>query len=157
MSEQQKPCESAEFREFDFWVGHWILTWPASQLGGEEGDTGTGTNHIVKLFGRCGVEETFSTDDGAFQGRSFSVYDPRAGHWKQTWVDNQGGYLTFHGSFDGERMDLRTPAVTRNGETIIQRMVFRDIKAETLRWDWQGSRDGGKSWNDLWNISYRRA
>ena len=63
MSDQEKPCESAEFREFDFWVGHWILTWPAIQLGGEEGETGTGTNHVVKLFDTCGVEETFSTDD----------------------------------------------------------------------------------------------
>ena len=53
-------------------------------------------------------------------------------------------------------MELRTPAVERAGETIIQRMVFRDITAHSLEWDWQGSRNNGETWADLWNITYQR-
>lgn len=156
MNDESAPCQSPEFGQFDFWLGEWDLTWPASQLGGEDGETGTGTNVITRLFNDCGVEESFSTTDGTFQGRSFSVYSPQQGVWKQTWVDNQGGYLVFEGTYDGKRMELRTRPIERDGKIALNRMVFSDITADSLSWDWQGSRDGGDSWDDLWNISYRR-
>ncbi|HEX6286691.1 MAG TPA: DUF1579 family protein, partial [Acidimicrobiia bacterium] len=76
--------------------------------------------------------------------------------WRQTWVDSAGGYIVLSGSYDGETMELRTEAAEREGETVVQRMVFSDIDADSLQWSWQGSRDGGATWNDLWNISYRR-
>jgi hypothetical protein len=34
-------------------------------------------------------------------------------------------------------------------------MVFRQVTADSLTWDWQRSTDG-VVWSDLWNISYRR-
>ena len=153
----QERCTSLEARQFDFWLGDWDLTWPAEQTGGAEGEIASGKNHITQLFGDCAIEERFSTNDGSFQGRSFSVFDTLAGTWKQTWVDNTGGYLSFTGDFNGEQMELRTEPVARNSETIVQRMVFSDIEADSLSWTWQGSRDGGRSWNDLWNIAYRRS
>jgi hypothetical protein len=151
-----KPCGSPEERQFDFWLGDWDLTWPAGQSGGTEGETATGVNRISRLFGDCVIEENFSTDDGAFQGHSVSAYDDRIGLWRQTWVDSSGGYLVFTGSFDGETMTLGTDPVEREGEVVVQRMVFSQIRADSLEWVWQGSRDGGTTWNDLWNISYRR-
>jgi len=156
VSAQSDPCAGTEFRQFDFWLGEWNLTWPAEQTGGKEGDVGTGTNAILPLFDGCGVEESFSTTDGSFQGRSFSIYDQRSGMWKQTWVDNQGGYLSFRGSYANNTMELRTETEEREGETVVQRMVFRSITPESLKWDWQGSRDGGQNWNDLWNVTYER-
>ena len=150
------PCGSPEARQFDFWLGEWNLTWPAEQMGGTEGELGTGTNRIRRLFGECAIEEEFSTSDASFQGRSLSVFDPRAGLWRQTWVDSSGGYLSFTGDFDGEQMELRTQPEERVDEIIVQRMVFSDIEADALHWSWQGSRDGGQSWNDLWNIEYQR-
>lgn len=77
--------------------------------------------------------------------------------WRQTWVDNQGNYLLFAGGYDGETMELHTPTLEREGERIVQRMVFSDIAEASLRWDWQGNRDGGESWNSLWSIAYRRS
>lgn len=152
----EQPCTSTEARQFDFWVGVWDLTWPAEQIGGEPGDTSEGTNRIDKLFGQCAIEENFSTADGGFLGRSLSVYDTQLGIWRQTWVDSTGGYLLVTGEFGGGRMELRTEPLAREDETVIQRMVFRDIEHDSMKWDWQGSRDGGGTWNDLWNISYQR-
>ncbi len=31
------------------------------------------------------------------RGKSASIIDVRVGKWKQTWVDNEGGYLDFGG------------------------------------------------------------
>lgn len=156
MSEPVRPCDSPEARQFDFWLGEWDLTWPAEQTGGEPGVTGRGTNSIGRMFGDCVIEENFAFPDQGFLGHSVSVYDPQAGMWRQTWVDSQGNYLIFVGSYDGTTMELRTPIVERDGEQIVQQMVFSNIQPDSLNWDWQGSRNGGDTWNDLWNITYQR-
>lgn len=156
MSDTSTPCGSEQARQFDFWLGDWDLTWPAEQSGGESGETMAGSNRITRLFDDCVIEENFTTTDASFRGHSVSVYDERAGLWRQTWVDSAGGYIVLSGSYDGETMELRTEATEREGETVVQRMVFSDIDVDSLQWSWQGSRDGGATWNDLWNISYRR-
>jgi len=156
MADDREPCTSPEARQLDFWLGDWALSWPAEQFGGEGGERGTGRNRITKLFGDCVIEENFTTDDGSFRGHSVSVYDGSAGCWRQTWVDSSGGYLVFTGTFHDGIMELRTGPTERDGEVLVQRMVFTDITPSSVEWAWQGSRDGGSSWNDLWNISYRR-
>lgn len=150
------PCASDEARQFDFWLGDWELSWPAEQTGGEQGTRGSGSNRIDKLFGECVIEENFSTDDASFRGHSVSVYDEDSGIWRQTWVDSAGGYLVFSGQFDDGVMELRTEPRERDGNITIQRMRFTDITHDSLEWVWQGSRDGGATWDDLWNISYTR-
>ena len=84
------------------------------------------------------------------------MFDTENGLWRQTWVDNTGGYLLFSGDFDGENMELRTSEVERGDETIVNRMVFHNIGEMSLQWDWQGSRNGGETWTDLWTIAYTR-
>lgn len=156
MSETARGCDGPEASQFDFWVGDWELTWPAEQMGGEPGEVAVGTNRIRRVMSGCVIEESFATADGSFQGRSLSVYRTGEGKWLQTWVDTSGGYLLFSGDFDGEKMELQTEPQQRDEETVVNRMVFRDIAHDSLRWEWQASRDGGESWTDLWNIEYRR-
>ena len=156
MTQPPTPCDSREVSQFGFWLGEWDLSWPAEQTGGKPNERATATNRIERLFGQCVVEENFATADGSLRGRSLSVFDPENGLWRQTWVDSTGGYLMFSGGFDGENMELRTSEVERGGETIVNRMVFHDIGEASLRWDWQGSRNGGETWTELWTIAYTR-
>lgn len=109
------------------------------------------------MFDNCVIEENFSTADGSFRGHSVSIYDPRTEQWHQTWVDNQGGHLVFTGGPEGDTFILHTEPADRDGEVVVQRMVFSSITEASISWNWQGSRDGGVTWNDLWNISYTRA
>lgn len=153
---QTRPCDTDEGHQLDFWLGEWELTWPAEQWGGKQGEKGQGTNHITKILGECIVQENFNFPEGKFSGQSVSVYNTRKGHWQQTWVDNQGAYLLFTGQFKDGKMELRTEPFERNGKTMISRMVFKNIKTNSLDWDWQHSTDGGESWNDVWNIHYER-
>ncbi len=153
---QQRPCDTEAGKQLDFWLGEWQLTWPAEQWNGEKGDLGHGTNTITKILDECIVQEEFRFPDGGFDGHSVSVYNMAKGHWQQTWVDNQGGYLLSTGNFEAGRMELRTEPAQKDGKTIISRMVFRNIQANSLDWDWQRSTDAGKTWQDLWNIHYER-
>ena len=142
-------CDSPESRQLDFWVGEWELSYAAA------GKQVTSRNRITKVLGGCVILEEFSGGAGTkLEGRSFSTFDRATKRWKQTWVDNTASYLDFEGAtVDGNMAFVRT--VTRDGKTTHQRMVFRDVKADSLKWLWQSSPDG-QAWTTQWDIDYRR-
>ena len=147
------PCAAPQQKQFDFWVGEWDLTWPA-QNGGASGQ---GTNSIKRVLDGCVVEENFSGDSSMpLRGTSVSTFDTRSGKWKQTWVDNQGGYLDFVGEFSNRQMILQREATRPDGTRILQRMVWKNITATEFDWSWEASVDGGKTWKVNWPIHYRR-
>jgi hypothetical protein len=147
-----KPCSEAEQKQLDFWVGEWDLTWP-----GENGAVAHGHNSIRRTLDGCVVQENFSGGDAMhLRGMSVSTFDVHSGRWKQTWVDNEGGYLDFTGGFADGQMVLERE-FTRAGKQIRQRMVFKNIRANELDWSWERSEDGGKTWQVQWPIHYKRS
>lgn len=149
----RNPCAAAEQKQLEFWVGDWDLTWP----GQKQGELDHGTNTIHRLLDSCVVQENFSAgDSGHLRGMSVSIFDTRAGRWKQTWVDNEGGYLDFVGEFKDGQMVLSRDNVQPDGKKVVQRMVFKNIAANEFDWSWESSADGGKTWNVMWPIHYKR-
>jgi len=147
------PCAAPEQKQLEFWVGEWDLTWP----GEKQGEVGHGTNSIRRVLDTCVVEEHFSGENAMhLRGMSVSIFDARAGKWKQTWVDNEGEYLDFVGEFKDGQMMLWRDAVRPDGTKVIQRMVFKNIKKDELDWSWEASKDGGKNWEVMWPIHYKR-
>ena len=147
MNGEPRPCSAPEFAQFDFWLGEWDLTW---------GDEGRGTNSITKILDGCVVREQFDGRPSIeFQGISLSTYDIRTAKWRQTWVDNSGGYLDFTGEFTDGKMVLSRQALV-DGKPVKQRMVWYNIHSNELDWDWQRSDDDGETWQTLWQIHYRR-
>jgi hypothetical protein len=150
---QPSPCAAPQQKQLDFWVGEWDLTWP----GNNPGEVGHGTNSIKRVMDGCVVEENFSGGDSMhLRGKSVSMYVPQAGKWKQTWVDNEGGYLDFVGEFEDGQMILAREATRPDGTRVLQRMVFKNIRATEFDWSWEASKDGGKTWVVNWPIHYRR-
>jgi len=144
-------CDSAESRQLDFWVGEWQLSYQ-----GPKGQPATSTNRITKTLDGCVVLEEFTGAPGTkLDGRSYSTYDRATQRWKQAWVDNTASYLDFEGAtVDGNMAFVRT--FTRpDGKKAHQRMVFRDVKADSLKWLWQSSPDG-QAWTTQWEIDYKR-
>ena len=133
-----------------FWIGDWQLTYT------ENGKQATGRNRVTKILDGCvGLEEFDGHPGTPLRGRSVSMYDAASGRWKQTWVDNAGAYLDFTGGLEEARMVLSREA-KRDGRHFLQRMVFDEVTRASLRWRWQRSDDGGKSWKTQWEIAYRR-
>ncbi len=148
-----KPCAEPEQKQFDFWVGEWDLTWP----GPKPGETGHGGNSIKRIMGSCVVEEQFTGGESMhLRGMSVSTFAPRAGKWRQTWVDNEGSYLDFVGEFKDGQMILSREATGPDGAKILQRMVWKNISSKELDWSWEFSKDAGKSWQVQWPIHYKR-
>ncbi len=147
-TEPSRPCERPEFRQFDFWLGTWDLTWP---------DSGVGTNRITQELDSCVIMEHFdSAPSGAFRGYSVSTYNVHTDQWQQTWVDNNGGYLDFVGGLAGDSMILSREAVDAKGNDFLQRMVWYNITPDSLDWSWQRSTAVGEPWKTLWQIHYVR-
>lgn len=147
-----QPCTAPEFRQMDFWLGTWAVRWDASP----GLPAGSGRNTITKTLGGCVVQEHFEGGPatGQLVGHSVSLYHQPAQRWRQTWVDNQGGYFALVGGSEGERFVLVSSRL-KDGKPA-QRMVFEAITAQSLVWRWQVTADEGASWTDRWVIHYAR-
>lgn len=153
------PCATPEAREFDFWLGDWDLAGRMRvRPGVDEWRETRSTNSIRSIMNGCVTLERFENrTPGAWAGMSVSSWNPHTRQWQQTWVDDQGGYITLAGAFADGRMILITPArALPSGDTAVNRMVFHDITGDRLQWDWEVSRDGGRNWEGMWTITYRR-
>jgi len=139
---------------FDFWVGEWALSWRNA-----DGTPGTGRNRITKILDGTVIQEEFETLSGEappmLKGRSLSVLSQ--GVWRQAWADNQGGFFAFTGQVDGDkRIFITAPRASKDGKTVLQRMVFHAITPKSLTWDWESSDDGGQRWTLQWRALYSR-
>jgi len=147
------PCTTVQQKQFDFWVGEWDLTWPGKNVGAVDHST----NSIKRILDGCVVQESFSGQDAMhLRGTSVSIFDTNADKWRQTWVDNEGGYLDFVGELKDGQMMLQREAIRKDGTRILQRMVWKNITTNELDWSWEASRDGGKTWQVQWPIHYKR-
>jgi hypothetical protein len=147
----EKPCSSPEAAQFDFWVGKWKVEWQNN-----DSTKGAGTNTINSILGKCVIEENFDGKPGLdFTGKSYSVYNPNKKIWQQTWVDSQGGYMVFSGGMENDKMIL-SRKISVEDKKILQRMVFYNISEDELDWNWESSKDDGKTWQLNWKIHYTR-
>ncbi len=142
------PCSAPEARQFDFWLGDWDVAWGEGQRG---------SNHVQAILDGCVILENFDGNPAMpFRGMSVSTYDPKLGRWLQTWVDNAGNYWNFEGEFKDGQMILSTDE-WRKGKKVRLRMVFYNITADELDWNWEQSEDDGVTWRLLWKIHYTRS
>ncbi|HNO71934.1 MAG TPA: hypothetical protein PKO16_09195 [Bacteroidia bacterium] len=139
---------------FNFWIGDWSAYWYVKDSVKE-----TAENRIKRILNDKVILEEFKITSGAgigFEGKSWSVYNGNTGQWYQTWVDNSGAYLDFIGLLDGGKRIFQREFVNKKGDVVKQRMVFKDITANTFTWDWESSLDGGKTWQNNWQLFYNR-
>jgi hypothetical protein len=136
-------------RELDFWLGTWNVSW---------GEHGHGTNRIERILGDHVIHEQFDGQGATSRlvGESWSVFDPDRRLWRQTWVDDQGGYLDLVGGLVDVWFSFGREA-PEDGPSARQRMVFRDVADDGFRWVWEASADEGATWESRWEIDYRRA
>jgi hypothetical protein len=143
--------QNCDNSEFDFWIGKWKVEWIDENREKKEG-----TNFVKNILGKCVIEENFNGNPGLpFEGKSFSVFNSRKNIWQQTWVDNSGGYMVFEGKWNNGKMIL-SRNIEKDGKMIAQRMVFYNIKDDSLDWNWETSIDEGKTWKLNWKLHYTR-
>src|SRR5438093_1023501 len=75
--------------------------------------------------------------------------------WQQTRSTN-----IIRSTIDGcvTREDFENVAPQRwtGMSVIVNHMVFHDVAQDSLVWDWEASRDAGRTWELIWSVTYRR-
>jgi hypothetical protein len=135
-------CAASESHQFDFWIGDWNVV--------EKGKL-AGHNRIEPILGGCAIAEHWDGAGGG-HGTSYNAYDAQTKTWQQFWVDARGGVLHLEGTFDGERMALKS---TRPGAHV-DRIIWTPNKDGSVRQLWETSEDGGKTWTTSFDGRYER-
>ncbi len=140
------PCSSAEYKQFDFWVGDWDVRNAAGQV--------IGHNRISKRFGGCVVVEEWEGAAGG-GGSSFNFYDQQTKEWHQFWVDatgtnwlssdKQGNPVTLRGGLRDGAMVLSSHPDTLPSIGLT-RATWRPLPDGRVRQTFESSTDGGKTW-----------
>jgi hypothetical protein len=147
----KKPpaCAAAEFHQFDFWIGDWDVTNPQGKPAGH--------NRIEAVLDGCAISEHWSGASGT-TGKSYSAWDASNKRWNQYWVDTDGMVLYLDGAFADGRMVMRGDLVdAASGKRSPQRVTWTPNADGTVHQLWQGSDDGGKTWQTVFEGNYRRA
>ena len=135
-------CQSAEHRQFDFWLGEWEVFLPGGKKAGD--------SRIESIAAGCALLENWS-GNGGFSGKSLNSYDSEDKRWHQSWVDSSGSRLELVGSYADKRMVLSSAP----GSTV-QRIAWSVNDDGSVRQLWESSVDGGKAWAVQFDGKYVR-
>jgi len=142
------PCDDAQHRQFDFWVGRWSVS-PTGK------DTVVAESLIEKLYAGCGVRENWMPRNGQ-DGGSLNAYVPAERAWRQTWVDSSGSRADFTGAWNGSAMVLSGSWPEADGRTRVVRMTYTPNADGSVRQFGEASHDGGETWAPDFDFTYRK-
>ncbi len=143
-------CASAEYRQFDFWVGRWNVY----QTGK---DKPVSHSLIESLYGGCGLRETWLPLRPGGDGGSLNIYLPGEKAWRQTWIDASGARVDFTGGWKGSAMVLTGfwKDVLGPGKDALVRMTYTRSSDRSVRQLGETSEDRGATWSPSFDFTYR--
>jgi len=145
--EALKPCTGDEYRQFDFWLGHWDVTPAGSAQPNAE-------NRISSIQDGCVVLEQYTA--GYFTGTSLNFYDAVTKSWHQTWMSNSGGALYLQGGINAAgsmvMSDEDLPVSQATGT--VNRITWTPNDDGTVRQLWESSGDRGATWAVVFDGTY---
>jgi hypothetical protein len=141
-------CQTAEHRQFDFWLGDWDVF--------DYGDTKQviARATVTKIVEGCAIHELYVQNDGLI-GDSILSFDAVRRVWQQTWVTNRGALMVIAGPFEGGAVTLEGDTHLRDGSSVRQRITWQkegsDVRESALI-----SKDDGKTWTPAFDVVFRR-
>lgn len=124
------PCCSDAHKQFDFWVGDWIVYDTAGNKVGE--------NTVLKLEKECIINEHWRGVQGG-SGRSYNYFNKADSTWNQLWIDSQGNNLELKGKAETNKMTLSS-----------ELLLGQKVDFYRNRITWTKNEDG--SVTQLWEI-----
>ncbi|MDA0196282.1 MAG: hypothetical protein O2887_08975 [Bacteroidetes bacterium] len=95
-------CCTDYHKQFDFWVGDWIVN--------DTTGIKVGENLIVKLEDDCIINEHWEGAGGS-TGRSYNYFNLSDSTWNQVWIDNSGSNLVLKGKAKENQMILKSELI----------------------------------------------
>jgi hypothetical protein len=143
--------------ELDFLAGSWQIQHRQLQQSGKwEEFPGEATCWTV--LGGVGSIEELRIPTRNFSGIGIRLLDLENALWNDFWVNGRSGVLGAAGPTGGfeNGVGTFTAEETDGGKAIVARGVWDQITPTSCRWHQAVSRDGGKSWEPNWFMSWTR-
>ncbi len=144
-------CDTAEGRQFDFWVGRWSVS-PRAHPERHVADS-----LIEKLYQGCAIRENWMPLQAGQDGGSLSSYVVADAGWRQTWVDTSGARVDFKGGWNGRAMVLTGLWPQPGHPTQLTRMTYTAASDGSVRQLGESSDDNGATWQPSFDFIYRKA
>jgi hypothetical protein len=142
-------CPGAEYQQFKFWVGEWVVT---SATTGKP----AGENRIELLSMGCILFESWKSATGG-SGHSLNVFDQADGKWHQTWIDATGDQVHYIGGWVNGKMEfLSHDVATPQKQKVVLTMTFEPRADGTVRQSGTQSTDGGKTFQPAFDLIYTK-
>ncbi|WP_306252606.1 hypothetical protein [Parvularcula sp. IMCC14364] len=139
------PCQSAEYRAFDFWLGQWDVYDTSGNL--------AGSNSITLEEGGCLILEKWTNTQGG-TGQSYNFYDPGMGQFRQVWVSS-GAVIDYAGQLnEAGEMVLEGDINYHNGTAAPFRGTWTLQEDGSVRQYFQQYDADGEVWNDWFTGIY---
>jgi tetratricopeptide repeat protein len=142
--DKMRPCTSAEYRQFDFWIGDWDV-----QVQGQS----AGHNLVTLEQDGCLLVEHWKASTGGQTGSSFNYYDVRDKKWHQLYIDNSGNAGAFP-AMDGSLVGGKMVLYTDGKVSPVSRWTWYVVAPGKVRQMAEQSADGQKTWNITWDSIY---
>ena len=141
-------CDAPEYRQFDFWVGHWDVS---------QGGKAVGRNQIEVDLKRCALFESWSSNGGS-RGRSVNFYDRTRQRWHQSWIDDSGEPLHLDGGLVDGSMVLEGDTPGPNAAAVVHdRISWTPNRDGSVRQHWERRVGAATAWETVFDGLYRRA
>lgn len=118
-----------------------------------DSDSSAGHARVERILEGCALREIYDGRNG-LSGQSLSIYDSGRKLWHQSWVTNRGQLLVIEGRLKGNRMVLEG-AYPPGTSTLIRGVWSR--MGSAVRETAETSSDGGKTWQPLFDLVFRKA
>jgi hypothetical protein len=143
------PCEHHDgFRDFDFWIGEWVVHTSNGQLAGH--------NSITRDQKGCVLLENWQSATGG-SGMSINYLDTASNEWVQIWNDASGSQINIRGNVGDDGMLLEGQIhYVSNGTTAPFRGLWTPLPDGRVRQYFEQSNDGGETWQPWFEGFYSR-
>jgi len=139
------PCQTAEFRQFDFWIGDWSVHNPAGQK--------VGDNLITREQDGCLLVEHWKSGPGVESGTSFNYFDIRDKKFHQIYFDNSGNAGAYP-AMAGGIVDSKMVMISDEKASPVFRWTWYVISPGKVRQMAEQSDDQQKNWRVIWDSTY---
>jgi hypothetical protein len=142
---KETPCQSPEYRQFDFWVGDWDVHSPNGPS--------VGHNVVTVEQDGCLLIEHWTALTGGETGTSFNYYDVRDKKWHQLYLDNSGNAGNFP-AMSGDFIDGKMVLLSDEKKTPVFRWTWYVLGPGRVRQMAEKSDDGQGNWKIFWDSEY---
>lgn len=147
VTKKQCACCTAEFKQFDYWIGNWEVF---DTLGNKVGE-----NIIKPDQDSCMIRENWTSNTQT--GTSTNYYNPADSTWNQLWIDNIGTILVLKGKYMNNQMVLRSEnKLSKKGKYYFNQITWDKNLNGTVTQTWDVLLEDGSLIQRVFKGTYKR-